>query len=158
MLKDGVPQVGAVYNPVTREIFSFKKGGGAFLNGKPIRVSAVTELAKAQIVMSPGSRNPELWDWAAQSYRRLLGNSHKRGMYGSSALDICFVAAGRADAGLYGTLSTYDIAAALGILYEAGGVTCNAKGEPLTYSEEAQRIYMANSPMILEQIRTLLEK
>jgi myo-inositol-1(or 4)-monophosphatase len=155
----GIPHfsVCAVYNPVTKELFSFTKGGGAFLNGKPIRVSGVTELAKAQIVMSPGSRNPELWDWAAQSYRRLLGNSQKRGMYGSSALDICFVAAGRADAGIYGTLSTFDIAAALGILYEAGGVASNANGEALSYSEEPQRIYMANSPQMLEQIRTLLE-
>lgn len=157
LLKGGVPVVGAVYNPMTKELFSFKKGGGAFLNGKPIRVSTVSELSKAQVVFSPGSRKSELWDWAASSYRKLLEHSQKRGMYGSSALDICFVAAGRADAGVYGTLTTLDIAAALGILYEVGGVTCDAQGAPLTFSAKSRKVYMANSPPVLEQIRSLLE-
>lgn len=157
LLKDGAPVAGAVYNPVTKELFSFKKGGGAFLNGKPIRVSAVSELSKAQVVFSPGSRKPELWDWAASSYRKLLEHSQKRGMYGSSALDICFVACGRADAGLYGTLTTLDIAAALGILYEAGGVACNSTGAPLPLSSESQKAYLANTPAMLDQLRSLVE-
>ncbi len=157
LLKGGVPVVGAVYNPVTKELFSFRKGGGAFLNGKAIQVSAVLELTKAQVVFSPGSRKSNLWDWAASSYRKLLEHSQKRGMYGSSGLDICFVAAGRADAGVYGTLTTLDIAAALGVLYEAGGVTCTAQGELLTLSAESQKVYMANSPTMLEQLRSLLE-
>jgi len=157
LLKGGVPVVGAVYNPVTRELFSFKKGGGAFLNDQPIHVSAIPELAKAQVVFSPGSRKPELWDWAAASYRTLLEHSLKRGMYGSSALDLCFIAAGRADAGIYGTLSTLDIAAALGILYEAGGAACNVQGAPVALSAEPQKVFMGNSPAMAEQMRSLLE-
>lgn len=157
MVRDGVPLVGAIFNPITQELFSFKKGGGAFLNSKPIRVSGVGELAQAQVVFSPGSRKPELWDWAATSYRKLLEHSLKRGMYGSSALDICFVAAGRADAGVYGTLSTLDIAAALGVLYEAGGVAADAAGSPLALSPQSQKVFMANSPSMLEQVRLLLE-
>ncbi len=157
LLKGGVPAAGAVYNPVTKELFSFKKGGGAFLNGNPIRVSSVSELGKAQVVFSPGSRKAELWDWAAASYRKLLEHSQKRGMYGSSALDLCFIAAGRADAGVYGTLTTLDIAAALGILAEAGGAASNAQGDPLALSPESQKVYMANSPAMLGQIRSLLE-
>lgn len=157
LLKGGVPALGAVYNPVTKELFSFKKGGGAFLNGKPIHVSTVSELAKAQVIFSPGSRKPELWDWAAVSYRKLLEHSLKRGMYGSSALDLCYIAAGRADVGVYGTLSTLDIAAALGILAEAGGVYTGAQGSPVYLSGESQKVYMANSPALLEEIRGLLE-
>lgn len=157
MLKDGVPVVGAVYNPVTKESFSFKKGSGAFLNGNPIRVSGVSELNKAQVIFSPGSRKPEMWDWAAASYRKLLEHSKKRGMYGSSALDLCFIATGRVDAGVYGTLSTLDIAAAIGILYEAGGATCNAQGQPVALSAESQKVFMGNSSAMAEEIRTLLE-
>lgn len=157
LLKGGVSVVGAVYNPVTKELFSFKKGSGAFLNGKPIRVSAILELDKAQIVFSPGSRKPEMWDWAAASYRKLLEHSQKRGMYGSSALDLCFIAAGRADAGVYGTLSTLDVAAAIGILYEAGGAACSAQGAMVTLSADSQKVFMGNSPAMAEQIRSLLE-
>lgn len=157
LLKGGEPIAGAVYNPVTRELFSFKKGEGSFLNGKPISVSSVSKLADAQVVFSPGSRKPELWDWAAKSYRSLLERSLKRGMYGSSALDICFIAAGRADAGVYGTLSTLDIAGALGILKEAGGAYCGNDGSELSLSDQSQKVYLANSKPVLEEIRSLLE-
>lgn len=156
VLEGGVPVAGAVYNPVTRELFSFKKGGGAFLNGKPIHVSTVSDLAKAQVVFSPGSRKSELWDWAAASYRKLLEHSLKRGMYGSSALDLCFVASGRADVGVYGTLSTLDIAAAIGILLEAGGRVVTKKGEPIAFSAEPQTVIMANGEEIERSVLKLL--
>lgn len=156
LLENSVPVAGAVYNPVTRELFSFKKGGGAFLNGKPIHVSAISDLAKAQVVFSPGSRKPELWDWAAASYRKLLEHSLKRGMYGSSALDLCFIASGRADAGLYGALTTMDIASAIGILIEAGGRVVNEKGEPIAFSTEPQKVLMANCAEIEKSLLKLV--
>lgn len=157
LLKGGVPVVGAVYNPVTRELFSFEKGKGAFLNGNPIHVSKVVELALAQVVFSPGSRQSELWDWAGASYRKLLEHSQKRCILGSSALDLCFIAAGRADAGVYGTLTTLDIAAALGLLVEAGGSAVNALGEPVRLTDEPQKVFMGNSTEMAEEIRALLE-
>jgi myo-inositol-1(or 4)-monophosphatase len=157
LLKDNEAVAGAVYNPVTQELFSFKKGSGAYLNGKRIGVSPVAELAKAQVIFSPGSRKPELWDWAARSYRKLLEASLKRGMFGSSSLDVCFIAAGRADAGVYGTLSTFDIAGALGLLEEAGGVYANEAGEKVVLSSVSQKVYLANSSAMLGQIRGLLE-
>ncbi|MEK7604860.1 MAG: inositol monophosphatase family protein [Patescibacteria group bacterium] len=157
LVQGGAPVVGAVYNPVTRELFSFEKGRGAFLNGTPIHVSTVSELAQAQVVFSPGSRKRELWDWAAASYRTLLEHALKRGMYGSSALDLCYIASGRADAGVYGTLTTRDIAAALGILTEAGGAAINALGEPVALLGEPQKVFMGNSVRMAEEIRVLLE-
>jgi fructose-1,6-bisphosphatase/inositol monophosphatase family enzyme len=157
LLQNDVPVIGVVYNPVTQELFSFKKGEGAFFNGKPMHVSGTATLAQAQVIFSPGGRKRELWDWAAASYRKLLEHSLKRAMYGSSALDLCFLAAGRADVVIYGTLSTRDIAAALGILYEAGGVASDAKGEPVLLTRESQKIYLANSKLVLEEVRMLLE-
>ncbi len=156
IMEAGVPVLGVVFNPVTHEMFSFKKGGGAFLNGKPIQVSTIAELKDAQIFLHAG-RKPEGWQWGGDSYRKLLEHARKTTNLASSSLDTCFVAAGRAQGNIYGTLSTLDIAPALGILYEAGGVASNSKGEPLTYSEEPQRIYMANNQPMLDQLRTLLE-
>lgn len=157
LLVSGVPTVGAVYNPVTRELFSFEKGKGAFLNGRPIHVSAVDTLAQAQVVFSPGSRKKELWDWAGRAYRLLLEHALKRGMYGSSALDLCFIAAGRADASVYGTLTTLDIAPAIGILIEAGGRAVNSAGEPVALRSEPQKVFMGNSARMAEEVRSLLE-
>lgn len=157
LLKNGTPELGAIFNPVTNELFSFKKGRGAFLNNQPLRPSAVEHLDKAQVIFSPGSRQRELWDWAAQSFRRLLEHAPKRGMYGSSALDLCFVAAGRADAGVYGTLNTLDVAAAIGLLKEAGGVLCDGSGTAPALLSTPQKIFFANTQTVLEELRLLIE-
>lgn len=157
LVEDGVPVVGAVYNPNTQELFSFEKGKGAFLNDAPIHVSALTDLSRAQVVMGFGSRKPELWDWAAASYRKLIEHTWKRSMAGSSALDICYIACGRADVGIYGTLSTLDIAAAIGILLEAGGAIENSQGDTISFSSESQKAYLGNGTALTNAIRTLLE-
>ena len=120
LLKGGLPIAGAVYNPITNELFSFQVGEGAFLNDQPMKVSTVSELSQAGILMVTGKK-PENRDWGVGIYRKLLDGANKTRIFGSSALDICFVADGRIEGVIYGELSTLDIAAALGILTEAGG-------------------------------------
>ena len=155
LLQDGIPVAGAVYNPVTQELFSFKKGAGAFLNGKLIHVSGIVELSKAGTFLHAG-RKKEVWDWGGESYKKLLAHAHKTSNYGGSALDVCFIAAGRIEAVIYGILSTIDIAAAFGILAEAGGVAAEADGKPITFSTEPRKWFAANNQKILDEIRTLL--
>lgn len=157
LIENGIPTVGAVYNPVTRELFSFSHGKGAFLNDQPIRVSTVATLKEAHVFLHAG-RKEAVRDWGGESYRRLLGHVHKTSNHASSALDTCFVAAGRIEANIYGTLSTLDVAPALGILIEAGGVLSDAEGKEIIFSSEPQRVYMANNPVMLEQVRALLEE
>jgi myo-inositol-1(or 4)-monophosphatase len=157
LMREGIPVIGAIYNPVTQELFSFEKGRGAFLNDSPLSVSPIETLSDAQVIFAPGSRSPALFDWAGKSFRLLLEAAKKRGMYGSSALDICFIAAGRADAGVYGTLSTLDIAPAIGLLQEAGGIALAADGAILPFSTNPQKAYFGNSASMAEELRTLLE-
>ena len=154
-LDGGVPETGAVYNPVTDELFSFKKGGGAFLNGAPIHVSGETDLKNAFVFLHAG-RKPELWSWGGESYTKLLGAAKKTANYGGSALDACFVASGRIEANIYGRLTTMDIAAAIGILLEAGGRVVNEKGELVTFSSEPTKVVMANNDTIEKQVLELL--
>ncbi|MFA5998210.1 MAG: inositol monophosphatase family protein [Candidatus Paceibacterota bacterium] len=154
-LEGGAPVAGAVYNPVTDELFSFKKGGGAFLNGAPIKVSAITNLKDASVFLHAG-RKSELWDWGGASYTKLLGAAKKTSNYSGSVLDACFVAAGRIEANIYGRLTTMDIASAIGILLEAGGRIVNDKGEAIAFSAEPQKVVMTNSPEIESAVLKLL--
>jgi len=154
-LQHGVPEAGAVYNPVTNELFSFKKGGGAFLNGTPIHVSRETDLKNSFVLLHAG-RKAELREWGGHAYRQLLEHAKKTTNLAGSALDTCFVAAGRVEANIYGTLSTLDIAAAVGILREAGGVLVNGNGEPATLMSTPQRIIATNSTTIANAVRELL--
>ncbi len=155
LLEQNIPTVGVVYNPVTEELFSFKKGGGAFLNGAPIRVSGITDLSKAHVFFHAG-RKPEVRDWGGESYRRLLGSVKKTSNFGASSLDACFVACGRVEANVYGTLSTIDIAPALGVLTEAGGVISDVNGASPLLSRDPQKIFMANSNAIADALRVLI--
>ncbi len=154
-LKDGIPEAGAVYNPVTKELFSFKKGSGAFLNGKPITVSKTTDLREASVFLHAG-RKPELWEWGGISYTKLLGAVKKTSNYGGSALDACFVAAGRIEANIYGQLTTMDIAGAIGILLEAGGRIVNGNGESVVLSTTPQKVIMSNNESIEKALLKIL--
>lgn len=157
LLEGGVPTVGAVFNPVTNELFSFEKGKGAFLNEQPIQVSAVSSLQEATVFLH-GGRKKENWDWGGASYRKLLEHARKVKNFGSSSLDISFVAAGRIEACISGALTTLDVAPALGLLKEAGGVASDALGAPLSYSQTPQKVFVANNEALLTQVRTLLEQ
>lgn len=154
-LQDGVPEAGAVYNPVTNELFSFKRGGGAFLNEKPIHVSKEIELKNAFVLLHAG-RKKELREWGGEAYKRLLEHAMKTSNFAGSALDTCFVAAGRVEANIYGTLSTLDIAVAVGLLHEAGGIIVDERGEEVSLTSEPQRIIAANSHAMVDALRKIL--
>lgn len=155
LLHRNIPILGVVYNPVTRELFSFEKGKGAFLNGERIEVLKTKELKDANILFHAG-RKPELWQWGGDGYAKLLAHARKVGNYGGSALDACFVAAGRFEGNVYGRLSTMDIASALGILYEAGGVAVGVDGKPISISKDQQKVFMANNQEMADKLVSLL--
>lgn len=152
----GTPIVGAIFNPITRDLFSFEKGKGAYCNGVLARVSSRTDPRDSYALLTAG-RKDAVREWGGESYKKLLANFKKTKNLGSSALDICFVGAGRVEAVIYGTLTTKDIAPALGFLYEAGGVACTSTGESVAYTDEAQRVYIANNDTTLTFVRALLE-
>lgn len=156
LIVSGTPVVGAVYNPVTRDLFSFEKGKGAYCNGVLARVSSRTDPRDSYALLTAG-RKDAVREWGGESYKKLLANFKKTKNLGSSALDICFAGTGRVEAVIYGTLTTKDIAPALGFLYEAGGAACTHTGEPVAYTDEAQRVYIANNDTMLTFVRTLLE-
>ena len=110
---DGAVEYGVVYDPYKDEIFSAKRGGGAFLNGRPIRVSE-----------RPTMRLTEQLFRRSCDFRRL----------GAAALDLCGVACGRLDLFFEYSLSPWDHAAGGLILTEAGGVLSTLEGKPMDYA------------------------
>lgn len=156
LLDRGTPILGAVYNPVAGELFSFQKGRGARLNGVPIRVALQTDLSKAHVFFHAG-RGSELRDWGGASYRCLLERAHKTSNFSCVSLDTCFVAAGRVEASVYGfLLSTLDCAPALGMLREAGGVVEDEEKQDVPRAGSSQKIIMANNAEMLKAVRRAL--
>ena len=104
LVQNGEVQSGAVYNPVTGELYHFKKGGGVYRNNVQVQVSTITKLDRSFVLMRAG-RKKDLWQWGSDLYLKLLQNANKTSSFGSSALDICFVASGKVEAVIYGNIS-----------------------------------------------------
>jgi len=122
--------VGAIYDPVNEECFTAEKGKGAFLNGRRLHVSDVDTLDKALIAASFSARvsadSPEV----AQFNRALLQCQGVR-RTGSAALNLCYVACGRFDAFWALSTKSWDVAAGVLLVEEAGGVVTDIAGAPL---------------------------
>ena len=145
--------VGTVFDPVSGECFSATAGGGAFLNGRRLRVSAISRLDQAVVAMSfpPGltRESPELAEFLQVI---LLAQSMRR--YGSSALNLCFVAAGRFDAYWSSSTKIWDVAAGLLLVEEAGGMVSSRQGGPLVL--DPPHFLTASTPELHAELSVVL--
>lgn len=113
--------VGVVYDPVRPELFYAEKGGGAYLNSKPLAVSSVDDLGQALLVTGFPVQKREQAEKNIQVFRAFTMRAQGVRRLGSAALDICYVACGRLDAHWEFRLHAWDTAAASLIVKEAGG-------------------------------------
>ena len=122
---------GAVLDPVREELFTAEAGGGAHLNGTPIRVSPTNRMQHALLATGfPYSR--EAMERALELFVRIMRRARAVRRAGSAALDLCCVAAGRLDAFWEETLRAWDTAAGEVIVREAGGLVTDFEGRPFT--------------------------
>jgi myo-inositol-1(or 4)-monophosphatase len=129
---DGVAEVAAVYDPTRKELFTAERGGGAFLNGRPLRVSSATRLVDAMLVTGfpydVHSRVEEI----VGLFGAFVGQVRAVRRLGSAAIDLCYVAAGRMDGFWERDLKAWDIAGGALMVAEAGGRITNMDGQPFT--------------------------
>ena len=130
LAKDGVMEYGVVLDPFRNELFSAKRGGGAYLNGKPIRVSD-RPLDKGIFGMGTAIYNREFDEKTMSVTAQLFARSCDFRRMGAAALDLCYTAAGRYDAFFEFSLAPWDFAAGSLIVTEAGGSICTMEGNPL---------------------------
>jgi fructose-1,6-bisphosphatase/inositol monophosphatase family enzyme len=116
------PLVGAVYVPVTDELFSAARGRGATRNGEMIRCSSVSVLSEA-LVGTGFSYSAERRTLQARRLTELLPAVRDIRRLGSAAIDLCLVASGRLDAYFEEHLNSWDLAAGVLIAAEAGART-----------------------------------
>ena len=118
--EDGVLIAGVIYDPMRDELFTAERGRGAALNGKPIAVSHVAELAEALLATGFPSRkrhsSPNI-----HFYQEFTLRSHGVRRAGSAALDLAYVACGRMEAFWEFNLNPWDTAAGILLVEEAGG-------------------------------------
>ena len=122
--------VGVVFDPIRGEMFRAEAGKGAFLNDEPIRLSDVRSLDDALLLTGFPFRRPQYIDKYLSIFKEVFKSSRGIRRAGSAALDLAYVACGRANGFFELALSPWDIAAGTVLILEAGGaVTDFAGGE-----------------------------
>src|SRR5215218_5255517 len=123
----GVSVLGVVYDPMREELFLARRGGGATLNGAPIRVSNIDRLI-ASILATGFSYDFERRAQQAEVWRDFLTRVQAIRQTGSAALNLCYIAAGRLDGYWERGISPWDVAAGAVIVTEAGGTVSDMRG------------------------------
>jgi len=126
--REGVVVAAVTYHPVTNELFWAEKGKGCYLNDHRLRVAARTRMDEAVLAtgipfLGHGQHGRFLKE-LHQISQRVAGVRR----FGSAALDLAWVAAGRYDGYWERDLKAWDMAAGLLLVTEAGGKVTNAEG------------------------------
>jgi len=118
-----------IYDPTRDELFSAEQGKSAYLNGRKIHVSQTATLKESLLATGFPShkrhKNPNI-----HFYHQITLHSHGIRRAGSAALDLCNVASGRYDGFWEFNLNSWDTAAGVLIVQEAGGMVTRFDGSP----------------------------
>lgn len=146
---------GVVYDPIKDELFYAEKGGGAFLNEWRLRVSARHTLQDAVLGTGiPFARHTaEQREKFQETLRRVMPSVAGIRRFGSAALDLAYVAAGRYEGYWDRGLSQWDMAAGIVLVREAGGYVSDLQGGEDMVSTEA---VLATNQALNQPLRELL--
>ena len=146
--EDGPIVAGIIYDPMRDELFATELGKGAWLNGMPIHVSRVPELAESLIATGFPSRkrhdSPNI-----HFYHEFTLRSHGVRRAGSAALDLAYVASGRLEAFWEFSLNPWDTSAGFLLVEEAGGRVTGFDG---THRKLDSREVFASNGLVHEEL------
>jgi myo-inositol-1(or 4)-monophosphatase len=145
---------GVVYDPTRNEMFAAEKGGGSRLNSAPIHVSKTARLAESLVATGFPShkrhKNPNI-----HLYHQITLRSHGVRRAGSAAIDLCYVASGRFDAFWEFNLNSWDTAAGVLLVQEAGGKVTNFSDAP--FSIDSREVLATNTILHGEMLKEFRE-
>ena len=144
-----------MFDPTRQELFAAEAGGGAFLNGTPLRVSRASRLDAALLVTGFAYDIRESEQNNLDHFARFALRAQGIRRTGTAALDLCYVAAGRFDGFWELKLHPWDTAAGSVILLEAGGRLSDLSGGSFSiYGKEL----VASNGLVHEEILEVLRQ
>src|SRR5262249_18785382 len=127
--RQGTMVAGVIYDPIADELFTAERGKGAFLNDQRLRVAARRDLTEAVFACGLPHRGRGDLALFRREFEAIADKVAGLRRFGSAALDLAWVAAGRVDAYWERDISPWDIAAGLLLVREAGGFVSDVDGK-----------------------------
>jgi myo-inositol-1(or 4)-monophosphatase len=150
---DGEPLVAAVYDPTRKELFTAERGQGAWLNGRPLRVSAAASLIDSLLVTGFHYDVQKDPGQVIALFGAFISRARAVRRLGSAALDLCYVAAGRFDGFWERKLQPWDVAGGALIVAEAGGRVTDMSGG--RYTSRAGSVLATNGLIHDQMLATI---
>ncbi|MCA8889739.1 MAG: inositol monophosphatase, partial [Parvularculaceae bacterium] len=126
--RDRQPYAGVVYNPATDELYWAEKGEGAWVNDRRLRVSSVSSLEDSLFATGLPFKGIPGREQSLKETDKVLSETSGVRRFGSAALDLAFVAAGKYDAYWERNLNPWDVGAGIVLVREAGGIVAEIDG------------------------------
>lgn len=149
-------RLNVTYDPVRRELFQARAGGGAYCNNVPLRVRANTDVSGA-LVNLHFSNQRQVWESSMDLARRITSEAPHARSLGSTAIGQAYVAAGRLDAHVKVQTGKYDVVGGNLLIEEAGGVIGTLNGETWRYPGSLLAASAAMYPLLLARTRGLVQ-
>ncbi len=150
--------LGVVYEVAHDECFYAWKGGGAWMNEEPIRVSGAGSLGESLLATGFPYYDYSLLDKYMELFTWCLRNTHGVRRIGSAAVDLAYVACGRFEGFFEYSLSPWDVAAGSLIVAEAGGVVTDfSGGDHFVFGKEIVATNKGIYPSLIEKVKALMQ-
>ena len=151
LLHKGVPALGIIDQPISRERWVGITGQGSTLNGKAIKVRACPSLDKAYMY----STAPQMFGGATAQRHQALAEKTKLFRWGGDCYAYGLLAAGHVDLVVENSLKLYDFAALVPVIKGAGGLITDWRGKELDISSDGS-VIAAGDPAILKAAQQVL--
>ena len=155
LCRNQVPVLGVIWQPYTRELFWAEAGSGAFLNGRPIHVSA-TPFREALVAVGKSPYYEELEKASLAMALDFLHECADLRRSGSAAVDLAYLACGRHDIFFEMNLKPWDFAAGSLIVQEAGGEIMNPLTGILDFGQSSA--ILAAAPVCMARARDVFRR
>lgn len=151
----GTLELGVVYNPYVDELYFARRGGGAFLNDRRIRVSAIETMERSLLATGFAYDHKKCIANNYDYFSKFQKKAQACRRPGAASLDLASVAAGRFDGFWEMKLKPWDLAAGMLLVEEAGGRLTDFDGQPMTL---ASLECLASNRLIHDEMQEILQQ
>ena len=154
LMHNGQIEYAVVHNPFDGEVYTAQRGNGAFLNGRRIR-TVDYDMEHSLLIFGSAVYYRELVEQTLSIFNRVFPLVQDIRRFGSAALDLCYVASGKAGLFFECRLCPWDYAAGSLIAQEAGCLVTKLDGTPLDFDHKDS--LLVGSPTAYEQFIRILK-
>ena len=158
VLKDGRAHLAGVYDPFRRELFFAQRNMGTTLNGKRLGVTRTRRITDSLLITGFAYDRAERADYYLARFKKFMKTCHDVRRSGSAALDMAWIAAGRADGFWEYELNPWDVAAGLLLIQEAGGRVTDFNGNEWKDWREMGKRTLASNGLIHRSMLSILQR